>query len=180
MSNLNKSYSTPNGLEGILPKPIEAAQAPTAANVKFPVGQIWLDTTGGKSYILNKKAAGAATWNQIDAGAVAGEDATFAGNVVLSSVATQLEMNGGAVTDFIGQATLVSGTVTIANTNIAANDRIFLTRADENSSTALGDLTITALTASTSFVITALDPADGSTTITGDVSKVNYFIVRQN
>lgn len=103
-----------------------------------------------------------------------------AGNLVLSSVATQLQMNGGAVTDFLGQSTLTNGTVTVSNTNIATTDRIFLSRADENSSSALGSLTITALTASTSFVITALDPADGSSTISGDTSIVNWFIVRQN
>src|SRR5690554_2604215 len=97
---------------------------------------------------------------------------TFSGNVVLSSVATHLQMNGGAVTDFIGQATLASGTVTVANTNISATDRIFLTRAALNSSTALGELTVTAQTASTSFVITAIDPSDGTSTITGDTSIV--------
>lgn len=105
---------------------------------------------------------------------------TASGDITMSSVATKLNMNGGAVTDFIGRATLVSGTVTIANTNIAAADRIFLTRADENSSSALGMLTVTAQTPATSWVITALDPADGSTTITGDVSIVNYIIVRQS
>jgi len=102
------------------------------------------------------------------------------GDLVLSSVGTQLQMNGGAQTDFIGQATLVSGTLTILNTNIAITDRIFLSRADENSSTALGMLTVTALTNATSWVITSLAPVDGSTTVTGDVSIVNYFIVRQN
>ncbi len=101
------------------------------------------------------------------------------GSLALSGAASQLQVEGGAVTDFVGQATLVAGTVTVANTNIAATDRILLTRASLNSSTALGELTITAQTASTSFVITAIDPADGSTTITGDVSIVNYFIVRQ-
>jgi hypothetical protein len=104
---------------------------------------------------------------------------TVAGNVVLSGAAKQLQMEGGAATDFIGQATLVSGTVTVANTNIAAGDRIMLTRADANSSSALGQLTITAQTASTSFVITALDASDGSTTVTGDTSIVNYVIFRQ-
>jgi len=287
MVKLNQSYSVPDGLKDVMPVPVEAAAAPTSANIKFPLGQIWLDTTNGLSYILAKKAAGSATWNamapgasdvdtltgdsggarppsagnmiiaggtnvttagasstitinldaaislatsvtaplytagagvDLDLTAPAGQDAvlklgdasaanklsitdsadsevaqinsdgaaqfdssvTAGGDMIMSAVATKLQMNGGAVTDFIGQATLVSGTVTIANTNIAANDRIFLTRADENSSSALGDLTITALTASTSFVITALDPSDGSTTITGDVSIVNYFIVRQN
>lgn len=105
--------------------------------------------------------------------------ASFAGDLALSSVATKISMNGGAATDFIGQATLVSGTVTVANTNIAANDRIFVFRADPNSSSALGILAVTAQTPSTSFIITALDPADGSTTITGDVSVVNYIIFRQ-
>lgn len=105
---------------------------------------------------------------------------TIDGNLILNTVATQIQMNGGAVTDFIGQATLAMGTVTVANTNIAAGDRILLTRADLNSSTALGELTITAQTASTSFVITAIDPSDGTSTIAGDTSIVNYVIIRQN
>ena len=85
---------------------------------------------------------------------------------------------GTASSSLSGQATLASGTVTVANTDLEASDLIFLTRADANSSSALGDLTITAQTASTSFVITALDPSDGSSTITGDTSIVNYNIVR--
>ena len=140
-----------------------------------------LDSDGTLTVVNMDGIIGATTPAAITGTTITGNTSvTSGGNIVMSAVATQLEMNGGAVTDFIGQATLVSGTVTIANTNIAATDRIFLTRADANSSTALGLLTITAQTASTSFVITALDPADGSTTITGDVSIVNYFIVRQN
>jgi hypothetical protein len=102
------------------------------------------------------------------------------GNLILGPEATQIQMNGGAATDFIGQATLASGTATVLNTNIAASDRIFLSRADPNSSSALGMLSVTAQTASTSFVITALDPADGSGTIAGDTSIVNYIIIREN
>ena len=105
---------------------------------------------------------------------------TVGGNLILSSVAKYIQMNGGADTDFIGQATLAAGTVTVSNTNISANDRIILTRAGLNSSTALGELTITAQTASTSFVITAIDPSDGASTVAGDLSVVNYVIIRQN
>lgn len=105
---------------------------------------------------------------------------TTGGNLILSAVASYIQMNGGAATDFIGQATLSSGTVTVSNTNIASGDRIILTRAALNSSSALGELTITAQTASTSFVITAIDPSDGSSTVTGDTSIVNYVIIRQN
>ena len=104
---------------------------------------------------------------------------TVQGDVQLNPV--DFSVNQGIVSSSsaVGQATLVSGTVTIANTTLGATDRIFITRADENSSTALGSLTITAQTASTSFIVTALDPADGSTTITGDVSIINYMSVKQ-
>lgn len=146
MPRIGKSQGIERAFNDVFPIPINAGRAPTSADLKFPIGQIWLDTVNGLSYILAKVASGSATWNSLAPSS--------------------------------GQATLVSGTVTIANTSLTATDKIFLTRADENSSTALGMLTITALTASTSFVVTALDPSDGSTTITGDVSVINYFIVR--
>lgn len=286
MARLENSYAVGVGLQPVLPPPVIATAAPGASNIKFPLGQVWLDINNGQSYILNNVNSGSATWNLMSPGASdvdtltgdsggaispaagnitlaggtniatagagstitinldaaislatsvtsplftadagvdlaltapTGQDAlvkmgddagsnkvsfidsgdaevanidsdgnlsavggTFSGNIVLSSVASYIQMNGGAATDFIGQATLASGTVTVANTNIAAGDRIFLTRAALNSSTALGELTVTAQTASTSFVITAIDPSDGSSTITGDTSIVNYVIIRQN
>lgn len=100
------------------------------------------------------------------------------GNLVIGAVAKQLEMNGGAATDFIGQATLTAGTVTVANTNIKATDRIFVTRSDVNGSTALGVLDVS-ITASTSFTIDARNPAD-ATVQTNDISVVDYIIVNQN
>ena len=100
-----------------------------------------------------------------------------AGNLNLTSVATQISMNGGAATDFIGRATLVAGTVTVANTNIAANDRIFLTRSALNGSPALG-FPITTISAGASFTIDVYNAA-GAAVVT-DVSTFDYFIVRQN
>ena len=108
----------------------------------------------------------------------AGDVTVVKGNLILGAVATQLQMNGGAVTDFIGQATLSSGTVTVLNTNIAAGDRVFVTRSDLNGSTAVGLFDVS-ITASTSFVIDARKPAD-ATVETGDASIVDYIIVRQN
>jgi hypothetical protein len=102
----------------------------------------------------------------------------ISGNLALTSVATQIQMNGGAATDFIGQATLVAGTVTIANTNIAATDRILLQRAGVGASTALGILD-TSIIASTSFTIVSRDASSPGSTETGDISVVNYFIVRE-
>jgi len=100
------------------------------------------------------------------------------GNVLISGAAKQLQVEGGAATDFIGQATLVAGTVTVANTNIAATDKIFVQREGVAASTALGVLDVS-ISAATSFTITALQPGTPGSTETNDVSIVNYFIVRQ-
>lgn len=100
-------------------------------------------------------------------------------NLVLDSVATQIEMNGGAVTDFIGQATLVNGQVTVANTNIAANDRILLTRSAINASTALGH-PLTTISAGASFTIEAKQAATPGSDETGDLSTFDYVIIREN
>ncbi len=109
--------------------------------------------------------------------ATAGDITATLGNVIINGAAKQLRVHGGAVTDFIGQAVLVNGTVTVANTNIAATDRIFVTRSAKNASTAYG-VFITGITPATSFTITAAKTAD-TTTETADVSTVDYFIVRQ-
>lgn len=100
------------------------------------------------------------------------------GNVIISGAGNQLQVVGSAVTDFIGTAILVAGTVTIANTNIAATDRIFVQRGGVNASTTLGELDVS-ISASTSFTITALQAATPGSTETGDLSDVFYFIVRQ-
>lgn len=108
----------------------------------------------------------------------AGNLTMTAGNVIINGAAQQLQCHGGAATDFIGQATLALGTATVLNTNIAAGDRVFLTRSSLNGSTGLGELVVT-ITPATSFVITSVDVSDGSTTIVADTSIVDYFIVRQ-
>lgn len=98
------------------------------------------------------------------------------GNLALVNVATQFQMNGGAVTDFIGRATLVAGTVTVANTNIAAGDRIFVTRSALNASPDLG-FPITTISAATSFTIASFSVL-GAAAIT-DISTFDYCIIRQ-
>jgi len=100
-------------------------------------------------------------------------------NFVLGSVATQFEMNGGAATDFIGTGTFTNGQVTIANTNIAANDRIFIQRSAINASTALGAIIYT-ISAGVNFVVESKDLATPANDETGDQSSFVYFIVREN
>jgi len=108
----------------------------------------------------------------------AGTDlATTAGNLLINGSAKQLRVKGGAATDFIGQTTLVAGTKTIANTNIAAGDKIMVSRQGINGSTALGVFDV-AITPATSFSITARNPADATTQV-NDISIVDYVIIRQ-
>lgn len=122
-----------------------------------------------------------ATAGAVNAGtsmtATAGDITATLGHVIVNGAAKQFRCHGGAVTDFIGTATLVAGEATVLNTNIATTDRIMVTRSAVNASTALGLFKVVK-TAATSFVITACKPAD-ATTETGDASTVEYVIIRQ-
>ncbi len=99
------------------------------------------------------------------------------GHLVIASVAKTLLVNGGAVTDFIGTATLTGGTVTVANTNIATGDIILMTRTTVNGSLALGELTYS-ISNATSFTVTSMGVTTG-TILAADVSSFAYFIIRQ-
>lgn len=105
-------------------------------------------------------------------------DVAATGDVSLTTAGSFLAVEGGAATDFIGTATLTAGTVTVANTNIGAADRIMISRRSINGSTALGSLTYS-ISAATSFTITAVQAGTPGSTQTNDVSIVDYFIVRQ-
>lgn len=60
----------------------------------------------------------------------------------------------------MGVATLVGGTVTVSTTKVTASSRIFLTH--QNNSGTIGFVTVSARTASTSFVITSSNGSDTS------------------
>lgn len=60
----------------------------------------------------------------------------------------------------MGIATLVAGTVVVNTTKVTANSRIFLTH--QNNSGTLGEVTVSARTAGTSFTITSLNVLDTS------------------
>lgn len=109
---------------------------------------------------------------------VATDISSTAGNISIVGEGKQLRVEGGAVTDFIGTGTLAAGTVTIANTNIAATDRIFISRIASNGSTTFGVLSYT-ISAGASFTVTSLILGTPGSTQTGDTSTFAYFIVRQ-
>ena len=82
--------------------------------------------------------------------------ATFWGNLIAGTVGKGLRVKEGTNAKQ-GTATLVAGTVTVSNTSVTANSRIFLT-AQDNSST--GSLRVSARTAGTSFAITSSNAGD--------------------
>jgi hypothetical protein len=155
-----------------------------AINLEAPAGGIDVDAALQINIASSQAAATAIQLTASDAAGgitlTAGTGAVnVAGNLNLTSVATKMSYNGGAVTDFIGTGTLTNGTVTIANTNIAATDRIFIQRTAANASTLLGELTYT-ISAGASFTVTALETATPGDTEVGDLSSFVYFIVGQN
>lgn len=96
------------------------------------------------------------------------------GNVIISNVGSGLSIAEGSNAR-MGQATLVAGTVTIANTSVTAATRIFVSRTDINSSTGLGTLEGGTITPATSFVINSYNST--AAIETNDVSIVNWFLV---
>lgn len=104
-------------------------------------------------------------------------DILISGHFSLAA-AKQIKMTGGAATDFIGTSVLTSGTVSIANTNIAATDRIIITRIGVAASTTLGVLTYT-ISAGVGFTVTSAIVGTPGSTQTGDVSTFSYICIRQ-
>lgn len=72
-----------------------------------------------------------------------------------------------------GIGTLVAGTVTIANTGAQANSNILLSGGVLNASTAVGILTVTAITPGVSFTVTSIN-AGAVTTQSGDLRTIYY------
>ena len=153
-----------------------------AINLTAASGGVDVDGALQINVTSSQAAATAIQLTASDAGAggitatVGAGNFNVAGNLALTSAATQFIMNGGGATDFIGQGTLIAGTVTIANTNIAANDRIFVQRSALNGTPALGFL-VTTISAGASFTVAAYS-VTGAAAVT-DVSSFDYFIVRQ-
>lgn len=100
---------------------------------------------------------------------------TVCGDLTVNNV---ISVQSGTVTDFCGSFQLTAGTQTIANTNITANDQIYLQVKDVNGSTALGILTYS-ITPSTSFTITSVQAGTPASTQTNDVSIGEYLIIRR-
>lgn len=141
----------------------------TAANVTATTGNI--DATAGTVTAGTTMTAGTGITS------TTGDITASAGDVVINGAGKLLKVHGGATTDYVGNATLTLGTVDIANASlVAATDRVFVTRSSINGSTALGTLEAV-ITDGVKFTINSYTSA--AVVETNDVSKVNWFVVRQ-
>lgn len=87
-----------------------------------------------------------------------------------------ISIKGGAVTDFIGTATLIDGTITVSNTNIDAADKIIISRSGRNGSPLMGHLIYT-INAGVGFTVDSYD--DSGVAQVTDFSVFTYVIFRQ-
>lgn len=120
-------------------------------------------------------ATGAAAKTLTLGSATAGSVTNVNSDLVIATAGKGLTINGGAATDTIGQATLVAGVATVLNTNIAATDRIFISRRTTGGA-AVGNLTYV-INAGVSFVVSSFN--DASAAVITDVGSFDYLIVRQ-
>lgn len=153
-----------------------------AINIEAPAGGIDMDSAL-QTNITSSQAAATAVQITASNGAGGitltsgtGNVNVSGGHLAIATVAKTLLVNGGAVTDFIGTATLTGGQVVIANTNIATGDVILMERTAVNASTALGILTYT-ISNGASFTVTSMGVTT-ATQLAADVSSFVYFIVR--
>lgn len=100
------------------------------------------------------------------------------GNVVMNTAGNGLLIKEGSNAR-MGQSTLVGGTVTVANTSVTANTRIFISRASVGATgaAATGNLVVGTVTPSTSFDINAVQAADATALQASDVSVVNWLLI---
>lgn len=142
-------------------------------------GKFWLSQmqTDGNLYFIYFDGSAFHNWLIED---VSG-NATVSGNVISSggNLVVDGEGNGVQVKEGAnckqGVATLVAGTVTVSNTGVTANSRIFVTGGALNATTAVGEISVVSQTASTGFVITSYIPG-GTLVQTGDLRTVTYEV----
>ena len=110
--------------------------------------------------VVNDANSIANNWLTVDRTGTTVDSVTFTGQVISASSGKGLSVKEGANCKQ-GTATLVAGAVTVANTSVTANSRIFLTSQVDGGTP--GFLRVSARVVGTSFTITSSNAADTST-----------------
>lgn len=154
---------------------IDSAPPPTGADVL--AGTIAIVPSTGETYISTKVSGATVTWVALG-GPISGNFTVTNGNLVIATAGYGITIEEGSNAR-MGQSTLSGGTVTVANTSVTANTRIFLSRASigATGAAATGNLVLGTVTPGVSFVINSVDLADATALETADVSVVNWHLI---
>jgi hypothetical protein len=123
-------------------------------------------TTNDDFVISNNAALGTSNAISIDGSSL--DVSVSTGNLQIASTGKGLQIKGGAVTDFVGTATLSGGTINVANTNILTGDIIFISYIGTGLSN----------TGQLSYVINTGASFDINSTNASDTNNVSYMVVR--
>jgi hypothetical protein len=120
-------YGYPQPSFAVNPSPIKSVRAPTTADINYPIGQRWIDTTNATSWELTQVAAGSATWLSIGGTTTPTVANITATNFITATAATAstLNANSWSATGTNGNINLVvapkgSGNFQATTGNIAA------------------------------------------------------------
>lgn len=105
------AYGLTNALQPVFPFPIVALRAPTTADIKYPLGQIWIYKNNA-SYILLAVVANAANWSEFQ-GSGSFTNLTVTGNFTQSGGTASINATGAGNT--LINSTSNTGTISIGN-----------------------------------------------------------------
>jgi len=117
----NQDYGFNNPLQDVVPLPILARRAPIATDIRYPIGQQWINTAANTVYYLTSVVAGAATWtvNAIGASLTVATSLTAGTTVASGTTITAGTSLGVTTTAVIGTGlTVTTGNATLSNGNL--------------------------------------------------------------
>lgn len=93
-------YGLSDSLPNIFPSPIVARRAPTANDLKYQLGQMWIFSTSQLAYVLVQVVSGAATWLLLESSGGAGvfSSLTVTPGPISLTGTTSINTSGAGVT----------------------------------------------------------------------------------
>lgn len=178
----NQLYGFPVPQTTVFPAPILSAVAPTTANFRYPIGQVWIDTVTEIYYGLVNVTANSATWTVLasvsgpmmtltaDSG---GPLAPSAGNINILGTANEITTAGSGSTitltipsAFIAPGSIVSTTTIASGTTLTAGSSLAVTTS-ATVGTTLGVTGLTTLAALTQVGTTLINASGAAVTTIG-------------
>jgi len=176
MANIKRGYGMDAPLQDVFPQPVVASRAPTTADKRYPLGQVWVDKSADQAWTMTSVAAGAATWSLSSPGAsdvdTINSLSPTAGNIIIDGGTNLTDSNAGStVTLNMDAAITLATSVTAPLFTSAAAMQI--------TPAAANDLAIDAATGQ-DIIMTLGDNAGANKLSVLDSDSVEVFAVDSN